>query len=481
MIDDVMKKYKITVGIECHVQLATASKLFSGADNDARDKSPNSVVSPVDYALPGMLPALNREAINLTIKAAKALNATVAKVSRFDRKHYFYPDLPKGYQTTQLYHPLINGGFVNVPMEDGVVVQVRIHHAHLEEDAGKLTHHGSYSLVDLNRAGTPLIEIVSLPDMHSAAEAKAYATELYRLMTYAGVTHGDLYHGNMRFDVNISIAPLDSDTLGTRTEVKNLNSFRSVERAVEYEARRQADLLEHDEAVKQETRGWDEAAGRTTTQRSKEVAQDYRYMPDPDIPPIVLTDEEIAAIQADLPMLPPEYRAKWASIGLDQSVIDALLARPAYARLITDIQQQSGDNTARRVAHWFSSALSRRDEEPVAEEAGLSPERFIELAGMVDANELSSTAAKEIFIELLSSDVSARQVAEDKNLLQVSDEGVVAAVVDEVLADPANAKAVADIKDGNEKVIGFLVGQVMKKSQGKANPALAQKLIRERL
>lgn len=204
-------------------------------------------------------------------------------------------------------------------------------------------------------------------------------------------------------------------------------------------------------------------------------------MPDPDIPPIVLTDEEIAAIQADLPMLPPEYRAKWASIGLDQSVIDALLARPAYARLITDIQQQSGDNTARRVAHWFSSALSRRDEEPVAEEAGLSPERFIELAGMVDANELSSTAAKEIFIELLSSDVSARQVAEDKNLLQVSDEGVVAAVVDEVLADPANAKAVADIKDGNEKVIGFLVGQVMKKSQGKANPALAQKLIRERL
>jgi aspartyl-tRNA(Asn)/glutamyl-tRNA(Gln) amidotransferase subunit B len=476
-----MEKYTITVGIECHVQLATASKLFSSADNDARDKPANSVVSPVDYALPGMLPVLNREAVMLAVKAGKALNATVSKLSRFDRKHYFYPDLPKGYQTSQLHHPIITGGFVNVPLEDGMAVEVGIHHAHLEEDAGKLTHHGNFSLVDLNRAGTPLIEIVSLPDMHSAAEAKAYATELYRLMTYAGVTHGDLYHGNMRFDVNVSIAPAGSTTLGTRTEVKNLNSFRSVERAVEYEARRQAEIYERGETVTQETRGWDEAAGKTTSQRAKEEAQDYRYMPDPDIPPVVLNDDEISAAQADIPMLPPEYRAKWAPMGLDQSVIDALLAQPSHARLITDIQAQTGDSTSRRVAHWFASAVDRREDEAIAETPSLSPARFIELAGMVEASELSSTAAKEVFNELLSRDASAREVAESKNLLQVSDEGAVAAIVDEVLADPANAKAVADIRSGNNKVIGFLVGQVMKKSAGKANPALAQKLIRERL
>src|ERR1035437_2605558 len=271
MIDEtILAKYNMTIGIECHVQLATKTKLFSGADNDARDKSPNSVVSPIDFGLPGMLPVLNREAINLAIKAGKALGSEIARVSRFDRKHYFYPDLPKGYQTTQMYQPIIIGGLVEAPLEDGGVVKVRLHHAHLEEDAGKLTHNSTYSLVDLNRAGTPLIEIVSEPDIHSAAAAKAYATELYRLMTYAGVTNGDLYHGNMRFDVNISAALRGATELGTRSEVKNLNSFRSVERAAEFEFRRQIEILESGEKVVQETRGWDEAKQKTTSQRSKE-------------------------------------------------------------------------------------------------------------------------------------------------------------------------------------------------------------------
>jgi aspartyl-tRNA(Asn)/glutamyl-tRNA(Gln) amidotransferase subunit B len=361
------------------------------------------------------------------------------------------------------------------------LIEVRLHHAHLEEDAGKLTHHGDYSLVDLNRAGTPLIEIVSLPNMHSPAEAKAYATELYRLMTYAGVTHGDLYHGNMRFDVNISVAPKDATTLGTRTEVKNLNSFRSVERAVEYEARRHVDLIEHGEAVMQETRGWNEASGKTTSQRSKEEAQDYRYMPDPDIPPIVLTDDEINAIQADMPMLPPDYRSRWVSMQLDQSVIDALLSEQVFAQIITSVQSKYGDGKARRVAHWFSSAFPTGEERPDVSQIDREPTGYTELARMVEENEVSSTAAKEIFVEILTSDKLPWKIAEEKNLLQVSDEGVVAAIVDEVLADEANAKAVADIKNGNEKVIGFLVGQVMKKSAGKANPALAQKLIRERM
>lgn len=479
--DEILDKYEMTIGIECHVQLATATKLFSGADNDAREKSPNSVVSPIDFGLPGMLPVLNREAVNLAIKAGKALNSPIARVSRFDRKHYFYPDLPKGYQTTQMYNPIILEGYIDAPLDDGTSVRVRIHHAHMEEDAGKLTHYGDYSLVDLNRAGTPLIEIVSEPDIHSAAGAKAYASELHHLMTYAGVTRGDLYHGNMRFDVNVSVALKGATELGTRAEVKNLNSFRSVEKAAEYEFRRQVGILEKGEKVVQETRGWDDAKQTTSSQRSKEDAQDYRYMPDADIPPIVLTDREIAEIQATVPVLPPEYREKWTTLGLDRSVIDSLIANQSYAVLITEIQDNAGDGIAKRVAHWFSSALGGQDEETAIIASNFVPEGFVELAQMVEANELSSTAAKEVFIELLSSDKTPREIAESKNLLQVSDEGAIAAIVDEVLADPASAKAIEDIKNGNDKVIGFLVGQVMKKSQGKANPALAQKLIRERI
>lgn len=475
-----MTNYVMTIGIECHVQLATATKLFSPADNDARDKSPNSVVHPIDYGLPGMLPILNKKAVELAVIAGKAMNAKIANVSRFDRKHYFYPDLPNGYQITQMYHPTILAGFVDAPMEDGSTVRVRIHHAHIEMDAGKLTHFGDHSRVDLNRAGTPLIEIVSEPDIHSPQEAKAYAAELHKLMTYAGVTRGDLYHGNMRFDVNISIAPEGATELGKRAEVKNLNSFRSVERAAEYEFHRQVALLEKGERVVQETRGWDDATGKTSSQRSKEDAQDYRYMPDPDIPPIVLTDEEITALQATMPVLPPYYRDKWKDLGLDRSVIDSLLSNRSYAELIATIQDRAGDAVAKRVAHWLSSGIST-DETSTENTKAYAPDAFIELAAMVDANELSSTAAKEVFNELLVGDKSAREIAESKNLLQVSDEGAIAAIVDEVLADPASAKAVEDIRSGNDKAIGFLVGQIMKKSQGKANPALAQKLIRERL
>ena len=478
----VYDNYEMTIGIECHVQLATKTKLFSPADNDARNAEPNTKTHPIDFGLPGVLPILNKRAVDLAIKAGKALNSKIANVSRFDRKHYFYPDLPKGYQTSQMYEPIIIAGYVDAPLDDGSTVRVRVHHAHMEEDAGKLTHHGDHSLVDLNRAGTPLIEIVSEPDIHSAAAAKAYATELYRLMTYAGVTHGDLYHGNMRFDVNVSVAKKGSSELGTRAEVKNLNSFRSVEKAAEYEYKRQIDVLERGENVVQETRGWDDAKQITTSQRSKEDAQDYRYMPDADIPPIVLSDAYIAEVQASVPALPAEYREKWQSLELDRSVTDSLLATQEYAVSITEVLEQAGEVSAKRVAHWFSSALGRADDdEAIGEVGNLSTDRFVELANMVEKNELSSTAAKEVFIELLTSDSSPRAIAEAKNLLQVSDEGEIAKIVDEVLADPASAKSVEDIKAGKDKAIGYLVGQIMKKSQGKANPALAQKLIRERL
>lgn len=478
---EILDKYEMTIGIECHVQLATATKLFSGADNDARDKDPNIATSPIDFGLPGMLPVLNREAVTLAVKAGKALNSEIAEVSRFDRKHYFYPDLPKGYQISQMYQPIILEGFVDAPLDNGESVHVRIHHAHIEEDAGKLTHYGTHSLVDLNRAGTPLIEIVSEPDIHSAAGAKAYATELHRLMTYAGVTFGNLFHGNMRFDVNISIAEKGATELGTRAEVKNLNSFKSVERAAQYEFERQVEILEKGEKVVQETRGWDDASGRTSSQRSKEDAQDYRYMPDPDIPPIVLTREEIESIQAEVPALPNTYREAWLSMNLDRSVIEALIATQRYAELISNIQRDTGDDTARRVAHWFASALSTSNEDQAIEVANFSVDAYAELSSMVADNKLSSTAAKEVFLELLVTEKTPSQIAEEKNLIQVSDEGAIDAVVDEVLADPASAKSIEDIKAGQEKAIGFLVGQVMKKSQGKANPAMAQQAIRKKL
>mgnify|MGYP002359262467 FL=1 len=472
----------MTIGIECHVQLATKSKLFSPADNDARGKEPNSVVHPIDYGLPGMLPLLNSEAINLAVKAAKALNAEVAEVSRFDRKHYFYPDLPMGYQITQMYNPTIGAGSVVAPLPEGGEVEVRIHHAHIESDAGKQTHYSDHTLVDLNRAGTPLIEIVSEPDMHSPVEARAFCTELYRLMTYAGVTHGDLYHGNMRFDVNISVAPKGSDILGKRAEVKNLNSFRSVEKAAEYEFKRQVELLERGEEVVQETRGWDDAKQKTSSQRSKEDAQDYRYMPDADIPPVVLKKDDIAKIQAEVGMLPQEYRQAFSVLKLDTSVVNTLLANKTHAEAVYNVLVQSQAHAA-RVANWYASVFKSAEDETVDvdKETQLSTDDLLKLSEMTADAKLSSTAAKEVFLALVAGETNPEQIAESRNLLQVSDESAVAAVVDEVLADEASQKSIADIQAGNDKAIGYLVGQVMKKSGGKANPSLAQKLIRERL
>ena len=476
--------YEMTIGIECHVQLATKTKLFSPADNDARDAEPNTKTHQIDFGLPGMLPVLNKHAVELAVRAGKALNSPIAHVSRFDRKHYFYPDLPKGYQTSQMYNPIILAGYVDAPLEDGSLKRVRIHHAHMEEDAGKLTHHDGYSLVDLNRAGTPLIEIVSEPDMHSAEEAKAYVSELHKLMVYAGVTYGNLYHGNMRFDVNISVAKKGATELGKRAEIKNLNSFRSVERAAEYEFKRQVDILERGEEVVQETRGWNDDKQITISQRSKEDAQDYRYMPDPDIPPVVLTDEVIAEIQSKVPMLPGEYREKWGALNLDKSVINSLLSNQDYAQITLEVQEKSGEASAKRVAHWFASALTTYDEDDAqtdSESIRVAVDDLIELAEMTEKSEVSSTNAKELFNELLAGATNPRKLAEEKNLLQVSDESAIAAIVDEVLSDPASAASIADIKAGNDKAIGSLVGQVMKKSKGQANPSLAQKLIREKL
>lgn len=482
----ILDKYEMTIGIECHTQLATNTKLFSSADNDARDADPNTKVHPIDFGLPGMLPILNRHAVNLAIRAGRALNAPIANVSRFDRKHYFYPDLPKGYQTTQMYQPIILAGYVDAVLESGEMVRVRIHHAHMEEDAGKLTHHSGYSLVDLNRAGTPLIEIVSEPDIHSPQEARAYVTELHRLMTYAGVTYGDLYQGNMRFDVNISVAPKGSTELGKRAEVKNLNSFRSVERAAEYEFQRQVELIDKGERVVQETRGWNDDKGITTSQRSKEDAQDYRYMPDADIPPVVLSDEEIADIQADMPILPGELRAMLTDAGLDFALTETALnisdssVRDFIAWIATRIENEA---YRRRILNWLIIDVQGKVSagEDTWEGRQLMPAHMEALAEMAEKGEISSNSAVTVLFEMMASGDAPRTIAEAKHLIQVSDEGAIAAIVDEVLADPASAASIADIKAGKDKAIGYLVGQVMKKSKGQANPAMAQKLIREKL
>ncbi len=480
---ETLNKYELTIGIESHVQLKTASKLFSPADNDARDKEPNSCVHPIDYGLPGMLPLLNKQAIDLAIRAGKAMNCAIANVSRFDRKHYFYPDLPNGYQITQMYQPIILAGAVEAPLEKGGVVKVRINHAHLEADAGKLTHYDTYTLADYNRTGTPLIEVVTEPDIHSAEQAKAFCQELHRLMIYAGVSYGDLYHGNQRFDVNISVALKGSSELGKRAEIKNLNSFRSIERAIAYEYNRQVDLLEAGERVVQETRGWHDAKQVTFSQRSKENAQDYRYMPDPDIPPVELTNEYIAEVQATVSLLPPDYRKKWATLGLDTSVVNSLLGTRQFADAVVEVQEQAGDAAARRTANWFASAVGASDDDQssIMREYTTHVGDLITLADMTEKADISSSAAKDLFNELLNGATNPRVLAESKNLLQVSDEAAIAKIVDEVLADPASAASIADIKAGKDKAIGYLVGQIMKKSQGKANPALAQKLIRERV
>ncbi len=472
------KLYTVTIGIECHVQFKTKTKLFSGANNDAREAAPNTLVNHIDFGLPGGLPVLNEEAVRLACRAAFALGSVPQKFSKFDRKHYFYPDLPMGYQITQFDEPIVLGGSLDIEV-DGETKTIGITRAHMESDAGKSTHPvgGDYSLVDLNRAGTPLLEIVSEPDIHSPAEAKAYAHELFLRMKYADVSEANLYYGNMRFDVNVSVSK--TSELGTRTESKNLNSFRSVEKAAEYEMNRQIEVLEDGGVIVQETRGWDDDKQITVSQRTKENADDYRYMPDPDLPPIVLTDEYIAAVKADLPPLPDDYRKILAEAGIDLKTAHDIIAVPETAMTVKRVYEAAGAVHAKRVAFWLLQPQTDGEQAETEAEQNASDDGLIKLSQMVADNKLSSTAAKEVLAELLKTGKDPEAIATDKNLLQVSDEAEIIKIVDQVLTE--NAKAAEDVRAGEMKAIGFLVGQVMKLSKGKANPALAQTLIKRQL
>jgi len=483
----VRARYTPTIGIECHVQLKTKSKLFSAVGNDAREAPPNTLVSHIDFGLPGALPFLNGEAVRLACKAAFALGTEPERFSKFDRKHYFYPDLPKGYQISQYDQPIIGKGAITIEV-DGAEKTIGITRAHMEEDAGKSTHPAGkdYSLVDLNRAGTPLLEIVSEPDMHTAAEAKAYARELYLRMRYADVSDADLYYGNMRFDVNVSVSK--TDELGTRSETKNLNSFRSVERAVEYEIDRQIELLENGERVVQETRGWDDAKQATFSQRSKENAEDYRYMPDPDLPPIVLDEKFIADLKKEMPTMPDEWRRRLSGLGVDNDVIELLIDTQADIPDVKYLEFIEKNLSNAEFATWVTNRVVNVVE-PLRPKIGTKQfirmewaDYFPAIYELTKSGKLSSTKEKVLMENLLRESEFPQDVekyAVQKGLIQVSDEGEIAKIVEKVLGE--NAKAAEDVKNGEMKAIGFLVGQVMKQSQGKANPQMAQELIKKQL
>jgi aspartyl-tRNA(Asn)/glutamyl-tRNA(Gln) amidotransferase subunit B len=481
--------YQATIGIECHVQLSTDTKLFAAVGNDARDAEPNTLISHICLGMPGALPVLNEKAVEYAARMAFAFNTRPQTYSIFERKHYFYPDLPKGYQITQLAQPIVVGGTVEIEIE-GKKRTIHLNRVQMEEDAGKNTHPAGkdYSLVDLNRAGTPLLEIVSEPDIKTAEEAKAYVRELYLLAKFAGISDANLYHGNMRFDVNVSVSN-DPNKLGTRTETKNLNSFKSVEKAVEYEIKRQTELLKKGGMVVQETRGWDDAKQKTISQRGKEEAHDYRYMPEPDVPPIELTKAYIDRIEAEMPVLPAEWRKRLESLGLDKAYIDTLLEAEAddeKTSYLSLIETHIDDNEfGKTLANWFVNIEIplRRDEKASPElKDGSRTQLYQALYPLVKAGKLSATNAKALLANLLEVGAvpeNLEKYAEEQGLVQVSNTGEIEKFVEEVLRE--NAAAADDVRKGEMKAIGFLVGQVMRKSEGKANPGLAQELIKKKL
>lgn len=475
--------YYPTIGIECHVQLNTKTKLFSSVSNESRDAAPNSLISHIDAGLPGALPVLNAKAVDLACRVAYALNTVPQRFSKFDRKHYFYPDLPKGYQISQYDQPIIKGGYITI-MVDGTEKQIGINRVHLEEDAGKNSHPAGadYSLVDLNRAGTPLLELVSEPEIYSAAEAKAFARELYLIMKFAGVTDGDLYHGNIRFDVNISISA-DKQKLGTRSEVKNLNSFKSVEAAVEYEIKRQSEVLSKGELVVQETRGWDESKQKTTAQRGKEEAHDYRYFPEPDLPPIELNDNQLEEAKTGLPKMPWEWRRQLLVIGLDEAVIETLLEAEVESqgvKYLSLIDAESDKDRAKTYANWTVNIIVPLQREGFVT-ATNDTERSPILKAVYDLytdKKIHSNGAKAMLGELLRIGKlpdNFERWTEEQGYMQISDENQLREMAEKVIS--ANPKAAADIKNGESKAIGYLVGQVMQKSAGKANPAAVKQMI----
>jgi aspartyl-tRNA(Asn)/glutamyl-tRNA(Gln) amidotransferase subunit B len=480
--------YEAVIGIECHVELKTRTKMFCGCRNEFGDE-PNTNVCPVCLALPGALPVANKEAIEHMIVTGLAFGANIPAFSKFDRKNYFYPDMPKNYQISQYDMPLTVGGAVRYWLEDGTMKECRLTRIHLEEDTGKSTHAGSgdgriagstYSLVDFNRAGVPLMECVSEPELHSADEAVAYLESLRRTLLLLGVSDVKMEEGSLRCDANVSIRPAGSTALGTKTEIKNMNSFRSVYRAIESEIARHIEVVESGGRIVQETRGWDEVRGVTHSMRSKEEAHDYRYFPDPDLVPIEISREWIDQLRATLPELPHQRFERYTRVlELDVKQATQLIDNAALAEFF-DATVHASSNAAQSKNFVLGdlSRLANETETPVYE-SPVTPTHLAELIELVEGKTINSKIAKELLSRMWSGQGSPRAIVEREGLAQTSDPDAVARYVDEVLA--ANEKSVADYKAGKTNILGFLTGQVMKASRGKANPALVNDLLKKRL
>jgi len=474
--------WEIVIGLETHAQLSTSSKIFSGAAT-AFGAAPNTQACAVDIALPGVLPVLNRGAVERAIRFGLAVGARINPVSVFARKNYFYPDLPKGYQISQYELPVVEGGSLAIVVGDAPKT-VRLTRAHLEEDAGKSLHEDFHGMsgIDLNRAGTPLLEIVTEPDMRSAAEAVAYARTLHALVTWIGICDGNMQEGSFRCDANVSVRPAGSDRLGTRCEIKNLNSFRFLERAIEFEARRQIEIIEDGGTIRQETRLYDPDRDETRSMRSKEEAHDYRYFPDPDLLPLAVSDEWIARVRGEMPELPQAKRERFvAQYALTPYDATALTASRETADYFEAAAGGADPRVAKQVANWITVNLTAR-----LNEAGIdiSASRIApgQLRGLVDRiadGTISGKIAKDVFDAIWAGEGSADEVIEKRGLRQVSDAGAIEKIVDEVIA--ANAQQVADYRAGKEKAFNSLVGQVMKASKGRANPQQVNEILRRRL
>ncbi|MDI3328458.1 MAG: Asp-tRNA(Asn)/Glu-tRNA(Gln) amidotransferase subunit GatB [Alicyclobacillaceae bacterium] len=473
-------EFETVIGLEVHVELATKTKIFCGCSTEF-GAPPNTHVCPVCLGHPGVLPVLNRRALELAMKAALALNCRIARESKFDRKNYFYPDLPKAYQISQYDMPIGEDGYIEIEV-DGRTKRIGITRVHLEEDAGKLMHSadGLHSLVDFNRVGVPLIEIVSEPDMRSPEEARAYLEKLKAIMQYCEISDVRMEEGSLRCDANISLRPAGSTSFGTKTEIKNLNSFRNVQRGLEYEQERQRQILLSGGEVVQETRRWDEATGQTVSMRSKEEAHDYRYFPEPDLVALSIDDAWVERIRQTIPELPDARKRRFIEqYGLPAYDAGVLTASKGVADFFDEAVRYVDDPKA--VSNWMMGELLGHMNQSGLEigRVKVTPRGLAKLIGLIREGTISTKIAKTVFAEMFETGKDPESIIEEKGLVQISDEGALAAIVDKVIE--ANPKSVADYKGGKEKALGALVGQVMKETKGKANPQLVNKLLKERL
>lgn len=480
-----MTQYEAVIGLEVHVELKTKTKIFCSCSTEFGG-APNTHVCPVCLGLPGVLPVLNKQVVVFGIRTGLAVDAQINTYNKFDRKNYYYPDLSKNFQTSQFDQPICEHGSLLIELEDGTEKVIGITRAHMEEDAGKLVHNGntimtsSGSLVDYNRVGVPLLEIVSEPDIRSSEEARAYVEELRKIIRYIDVSDCKMEEGSLRVDANVSVRPVGREKFGTRTETKNMNSFKALQRAIDYEIARQIEVIEAGGVIVQETRTWDDSKGITISMRSKEEAHDYRYFPEPDLAPIVISDEWIEEVRSTMPELPAERRTRLIQVdGL--SAYDAMVITDTLemADFYDGVRAKVNDPKAitNVLMGDFSKALNEKYLR--VDETDVSAADMAELITMMQDGTISGKIAKQVIPEMVATGKAPKQIVEEKGLVQVSDEGAIETVVDEVLA--ANPQSVEDYKGGKGKAIGFLVGQVMKATKGKANPGIVNKVLKQKL